>query len=218
MLTRSTIQPLHVDNVLRLDVPVPVEDMLTLQDAKDYMKVDGAAQDGVIGPMIKTATRLAEDYTGRFFIERDVTMFMDHLPESILWLPRPPLVSVTTITVHHEDATDTIVPSANYLVDTAGQPGRVALKNGNVWPTSLREINGFEVVYKAGYATTLAAIDDDVKAQIQDAIKVAISVWFEQRGQTERIEEGSPEFETSMRLPGSAKRMLDPLRVRSQFI
>ena len=59
--------------------------------------------------------------------------------------------------------------SSNYLVDTASNPGRVALNQNSVWPTGLRSVNAVEIEFTAGYGTA---------TDVPEAIKQGILLWI----------------------------------------
>ena len=150
-------------------------------------------QDEKLLMLLLAVTTSCERYVRRSFIDTTWTMFLDHFPGRPLpwWsgvrqmanteltdltepikIPRPPLGSIVSITAHLEDGTTTVVPSTDYVVDTASEPGRVALKSGKSWPTgALRVINGVEVEFIAGWGPTSV----DVPTPIRQAILLSIS-------------------------------------------
>ena len=92
------------------------------------------------------------------------------LTESI-YVPRPPLGSVTHVKAHTQAGTTTTVAAGDYIVDDASEPGRIALKVSKTWPTNaLRSINGVEIEFVAGYGP----VGSDVPAPIRHAILIWI--------------------------------------------
>ena len=137
---------------------------------------------------LRACVLACERYTRRTFITTTWTMFRDRFPgralpwwdgvremadteltdltESII-VPRPPLLTVVSVKAHKQDDSTTTVVATDYIVDTASEPGRIALKVSKTWPTdALRAINGVEIEFTAGYGPT----GSDVPAPIREAI------------------------------------------------
>ncbi len=182
-----------------------VELPLTLAEVKSHLGIgdDDESNDVNLMGTLRACTEACERYTRRSFINTTWTMFMDRFPGRALpwwdgvrqgadteltdlteaiFVPRPPLVSVTHIKAHTQAGTTTTVLAADYIVDTASEPGRIALKSTKSWPTAaLRTINGVEVQFIAGYGTA----GSDVPAPIRQALLICV-------GDMDSNREGSP--------------------------
>tara|TARA_Y100001949_G_C15954354_1_gene316305 strand:+ start:140 stop:721 length:582 start_codon:yes stop_codon:yes gene_type:complete len=73
-----------------------------------------------------------------------------------IYLPKAPLVSVTSVTSYDDADSGTTYASSNYVVDTSGN--RIFLAQSSVWPTDLREFRSIVVSYVAGYGTALTTL------------------------------------------------------------
>jgi uncharacterized phiE125 gp8 family phage protein len=88
---------------------------VTLQEAKDHLRVDVADDDGLITAQINAATSWVEEYTGRQLVTATYLLTLDCFP---LWnatpitLPRPPAIAVTSITYTKTDETNATVDAA----------------------------------------------------------------------------------------------------------
>ena len=104
----------------------------------------------------------------------------------MLFLPRPPLVSVTSVIYYLTDGTPiTLAAGTDYLVDTDSEPGAIVLPYGKSWPTNtLYPLNPIRIKYVAGYPATIVA-PFDYKVNIPDYLKSAILLcvgnWYEHR-------------------------------------
>ena len=150
-------------------------------------------QDANLMGTLRGCVLATERYTRRTFITTTWTMFKDRFPgkalpwwdgvrqmadteltdltESII-VPRPPLISITSIKAHKQDGNTTTVTATDYIVDSNSEPARVALKVSKTWPTdALRAINGVEVEFVAGYGPT----GSDVPAPIREAILLCVA-------------------------------------------
>ena len=96
-------------------------------------------------------------------------------------LPRSPVQSVTSIKSFSDDNTETTLATSNYFVDTVREPARVVLRDGGTWPTDLRNANGIEVLYIAGYGDTRATIPEPIRV----AMLEYIAFLYEHRGDDE---------------------------------
>jgi len=92
-----------------------------------------------------------------------------------IYLPRPPLVSVSSIKTYDDSDTATTVSASTYYVDTQSPIGRVVLRTGSTWDNLLRVANAIEVTYVAGYGANAT----DVPAPIQRAMIIMATNYFE---------------------------------------
>ena len=90
-------------------------------------------------------------------------------------LPTGPLISVTSFKAYAED--DTSSTFTDYLVQTSLRPGRVALRNGSVWPIATRGVGNFEIDYVAGFGTAASEVPGDITL----AIKQLVAFYYENR-------------------------------------
>lgn len=180
-----------------------------------------------------------ERYCRRTFVDTTWTMFLDRFPgkalpwwdgvqqiadteltdltESIM-LPLPPIDSVVHVKAHHQDGTETTVTSTNYIVDTASEPGRIALKATQSWPTgALRSINGVEVQYIAGYGPVGSDVPEPIREAIMSYVtemsvnKAGEPLKFEKVGDSSFSRFGPDE--TGSILPRRARNLASPYRV-----
>ncbi|MCK5644600.1 MAG: hypothetical protein KAJ19_27630, partial [Gammaproteobacteria bacterium] len=93
-------------------------------------------------------------------------------------LPRPPLLTVISLSTFDEDDTETVYDASNYFVDTSSLTGRLVLKSDATFPTDVREVNGIKIIYTAGYGPELI----DVPEQIRTAILKTAGMLYEERG------------------------------------
>ena len=180
----------------------PEREPVSLADMKRHMRVDHNSDDAEIAAYMIEARQYIEDTVGIAFINQSWKITIDRWPggkeawwdgvremsitelynassTQSLYLPRYPLVSVTSITTYDEASNSSSVTTANVFdVDTASLPGRLTLKRGQTWPVALRANNAIEIVYVAGYG----ASGDDVPAPEKRAIKQLAAYMYSHRG------------------------------------
>ena len=108
--------------------------------------------DDYITDLITAARERVELDQERALITQTITLKMDRFPAgNFFTLPRPRLISVTSIKYNDTDGDEQTLSSANYVVDVYSEPGRVALENTESWPSTEGNINDVEVIYTAGW-------------------------------------------------------------------
>ncbi len=138
---------------------------------------------------------------------------VDHFDrvKRFIGIPRSPLQSVTHLkTYDTADAAATFAAS-NYFVDTASEPGRLALNSSAVWPAaSLRPVNGIEIEFLAGYGAA-SAVPDSLKQGMLLWIKLLYSdkAWL---FETDRSVPGLIELNRSQ-VPPQAASLWAPYRL-----
>lgn len=211
--------------ILNKPTTTPVE----LEEMKLYLRVDLTEDDELIKSLIGAVTRKIESLIDRKLIKQTWQIYWDKWPYSNrnkwwdgvremhinqlvaekrdLEMPFGPMLvesngSNFKLETFDNDDVAYIMPSSDYVLDSAGPRGRLALRMGSVWPTTvLRPINGIRVTADFGYGT---------KEQIPDDIKLALKMWvsscYEHRGD-----------ESEIKCPNLALSMLEPFRENKAF-
>lgn len=197
----------------------PAEDPVTVTEAKDYLRVDGAAEDTRILAMIKAATDRLEQFCDQKFILQTWLQYLDYFPRAnkdAWWdgvkempvselyteskeikLAIGPLIEVNEFNTYADDGVKITFDPSEYVIDTAGFQGRIALKMGGVWPTTiLRKLNGIEIDFDCGMAPDAATLPIVVK----QAVLEYVAQMYEARG-----DEKTP-------IPTSSEMLLAPYR------
>jgi len=153
--------------------------VITLEEAKAYLRVDNESENALISAMIDAAEKHVELLTGRVLLTQTFELVYDEVSSSIE-ISKSPLQEVTKIEVISEAGVKTEVAKSIYDVDTAGTLGRVQLKAGCVWP-SHRGFASFIITVKAGYGEAAA-----VPSALKQAALAALAVIFASRGEMDR--------------------------------
>lgn len=157
----------------------PATEPVTATEAKLHCRVDHSTEDAVFTRLIEVARLQCEAISKRSFITRTYTAYLDCWPGGLIELPYPPLLGITSIKYYDNAGGAAVtINASNYVVDAISEPGRVALKTGVNWPSvTLREINGVEIIYTAGYGADAA----DVPDQYKQAMLLLIGHLYENR-------------------------------------
>lgn len=183
-------------------VTPPAEEPVSLEEMKLHLRVDIDDDDPLISALIEAARMRAEVLLRQTVILTTYDLFFDDFPASangyfdrlvrqqgpspqwlpngaaILYLPKPPLVSVASVKYYDSSGTQQTYDPARYFVST-GLGSRIQPTVGNVWPVVRQQIDGVVVRYTAGLANA-AAVPQNVKA----AMKLMVGHWYENREET----------------------------------
>jgi uncharacterized phiE125 gp8 family phage protein len=172
--------------------PYDVTDESTLPvthtDVKALGRIDGSDEDELIKSFILEATEHAEKYTRRALVNREFTLKVDKVNDSIfagggslmgnqvdIYLPKGKIQSVTSVTVYDDDNVGT--DYTGYQLDDNN--GRIVLKDGVYWQNAQRNVAAIEVVYTAGYGASPASIPFGLRMIIR---KHALSLYENREG------------------------------------
>jgi len=155
--------------------------VITLDEAKNYLRVDGADDNALITAFIEAAKDQVEKFTSRTLLTQTFELIYDAVGDSIE-IVKSPLQEVTKIETISDAGVKTEVSSSTYVVDISGSRGRVRLKDGCVWPTH-RGFASFIITAKAGYGENAI----DVPVLLRTAVFIALAIIYQERG---AIDEG----------------------------
>ncbi len=214
-------------------VTPPTAEPVALADVKLHARIDTSADDTLLTTLITAARQWAEAYTGRAFINQTWQMALDMWPAvaeewwdgvrdgpistvkrvDFISLPRPPLVSVTSVQVFDNSDAATIWAATNYSLDTFRAPGRLALRAGATWPVPTRVANGIIITYVSGYGSEGSNVPEAIKT----AIRQLVTHWYEHRGEAQQIASGRSTTSAfnGINVPMVIQALLDPFRLRT---
>lgn len=150
----------------------PTQEPLSLQEVKDYLRIEDSTDERILQSMIETARRFAEQHTGRALMQQTIHQFIDGYDEmedplfegfrtgpyltyykNYITLASSPVISVTSVSTFNDEDTETTFAASRYFVDNVREPSRIVLRNGETFPTALRVANAIKIVYVAGYSS-----------------------------------------------------------------
>ena len=174
----------------------PTAEPLSLQEVKEYLRVEDSTDERVVQPLIIAARQFAENYMKRSLMQQTITLFIDALTDqeeylhegmrtapdlnyykNYITLPRSPVQSVTSVKTFDDNDTATTFAATKYYVDTTREPARIVLRTGETFPTALRVANAIEVIYVVGYASAFA-----IPEPIRIGMLQHIAYMYEHRG------------------------------------
>lgn len=156
----------------------PAAEPVTLAEAIAHLRADTGVEDALITRLITAARMECELRLNRTLVTSGWTLTLDGFPTA-LELPMPTLIAVGSIKYIDTDGVEQTLPSTEYTVDTAHEPGYVVPAFLKSWPDTRDHINTVTVVYTAGYGTAA-----DVPAPIKQWILLAVGDMYDKRSRS----------------------------------
>lgn len=129
-----------------------------LDDGIQYLRIPtpvSGEERNLVALCLDAAFDVAERDTDRAIRPQTWKLYLDAFPcRSRIELPFPPLVSVASITYTKQDNTTATLSTSVYEVDNIAEPGRLALREGQAWPSDVKVgLNVVVIEFSAGYAS-----------------------------------------------------------------
>lgn len=170
----------------RYIVNSPAVEPLTLVEAKRWLRVDHADDDGLIASLIKAARERIESRTGRAVMAQTWRIVLDQWPpEARVTLPVLPVISVIAVRLLDAAGMPSVLAPALYALDPGAEPPLLTVKSP---PSPGRSRNGIEIDVVAGYGSAPA----DCPEPLRQAMRLLVVTAYEARG-PERAGESRPD-------------------------
>lgn len=178
---------------------------ITLPEAKAHLRLEIPDDDPYVAGLITAGRLRAEVLLRQTLLLTAYDWYQDNFPAAangyfnrlnrmtgpnpqwlpngaaILYIPKPPLVSVVSVKYYDPTGTQQTYPANQYFV-SSGMGSRVQPIIGQVWPVIRPQIDGVVLRFTAGNATA-ANVTDNVKT----VIKLMISHWYENRSEVDDV-------------------------------
>lgn len=179
-------------------VTAPTTYPLTVAEARGHVRQDLMDDDAWLQDAIAAATEMVEGDTNRQLITAVSRLSLDGVPaQGWIDIPRPPLVSVSSLTYVDTNSVTQTWAATNYRVSAPAGPrcarGRITLASGISWPTLATVSDALQVNFTHGYGAASA-----VPAMLKQALKLLIAHWYDNRS-TIVIGTSSKELELTYR-------------------
>jgi uncharacterized phiE125 gp8 family phage protein len=200
----------------------PALEPVSLIEAKQHCRIDSTDDDGLLAGYILAARSYAEDYTRRAFITqtwdyRISNAYADN-PCVMGWpavkqgdtyyprieLPKPPLISVTSITYVDTAGVSQTLAADQYQVNPYSYTGLIDPAYGVTWPQVRTQMNAITVRFVCGHGSNPG--NGQELERVRQAMLLMIGHWYENR---EAVNVGNIVNE----LPFGVNALLFPLRV-----
>jgi len=188
----------------KLITPPSVEPV-SLELAKQHLRVDFPEDDRLIQMYIVAARQYAEKYTNRAFFSQQWQLSLDHFPlpkfkttlnseERHDWpyfgaswdyfsirLPKPRCISVDSVTYLDLTATLQTLDPSTYFVDTSSEPARLVPAQNLFWPYTQQYLPGsVSITYTTGSYGDGVTVNTCPQTIVM-AMLLLIGHWYEHR-------------------------------------
>ncbi len=211
-------------------ITAPATYPVSLDEAKRHLKVDFDDDDALIDAAIIAASRNAEQFVGRAFIDQTWDLYLDEFPcvgiyrpfglfRYSSWrshrshhleieIPMPPLIEVEGVFYKDGAGDEQPVDAVGYTVDAVTEPGRVVPISA--WPIAKQIPNAVRIRFRAGFVD----LDESPVADVPGPIKAAVLLYIgDLYANRETMLTG--ERAAAVQLPWAAEQLLRPYRVHT---
>lgn len=148
-------------------ITVPILEPVTLQEAKDALRVEAGEDDTRLNGIIRAARMFAESFCGLKLMTQVLERTYDRFPATEFSLGLWPLQSIDSI--KYDDTASpvveqTLVENTDYYADIKTKGGRVRTITG--WPSVAVKPGPIRIRVTAGYANQ-EAVPDSIKEGIK---------------------------------------------------
>lgn len=182
-------------------ITYPTSTVITLQQAKDHLRITDNNQDSVIMDCIKSAQSHVETYTNQIFSSVTFCAYFDEKEVqsySMLEIWKYPITAISSIKYLNESGVETTLDNTTYSTDVIDCPIRIYLTS--VPTTKLDTLNVWRVYFTAGFTDS-----SYIKSELIGWVKIFTAFYFQTR---------QPEYtgQTVSQIAYSAERQLDKYR------
>jgi uncharacterized phiE125 gp8 family phage protein len=156
----------------------PAVEPVSLDEMRAHLRVDYDDEDALIRGYISAARQRLEKRCGRAFVQQTWELQTCEFEDSFE-IPKPPTVSITSVTYLDRDQVEQTVGSANYALVNGGDWASSLILVGSAWPSDLAERpDAVRIRFVAGWAPD-GVVDpvtdpDDYVANVPFDVKQAI--------------------------------------------
>lgn len=179
----------------------PSTTVISLQEAKDHLRVTSTDDEPVIMDCIRAATGLIEKYTNQFFLSGSCVVYLDAnefctFEEIKIWAY--PVNEVSSIKYLDTNGAEQTFSSANYSVDLSGSPIRILPTTIGIVKQNV--VNPYRVYLNVGYLNR-----DQIDPELIGWIKIMTAFFYQTR---------QPEYtgQTTAEISYTMERALDKYR------
>lgn len=187
-------------------ITAPTEQPVTTAELKEWSVVEHTEDDAIVAALIDSATKIAEEYTGRYFVDQVWQFAFDEWPSGELTIVGARNV-IAVDRIQYKQTSGTFLAQTgsaitdNYFIDDQSTDLKICAVNG--WPST----------YSQGYNNVLIDVNMGYGAAstVPEPLKVAIKLLC---AHLYKNRESSVIGTISGELPQGLNYHLDPYRVR----
>jgi len=160
------------------DIFPPAVEPISLEKAKDFLRVDHTQDEGIIEGFIGSARQHVEDRLQSVLIERPRRFIGSDISTANIRLVDSPIKSLSAVTLLGAAGERLVIALEDVQLILSSRLACVSLKRGTPWASILGNITAIEIDYVAGYGPS----EDDTPLPIRQAILLLIGYFYQYRG------------------------------------
>ena len=165
------------------DITAPALEPVTLERAKEFLRVDNAAEDALISELIMASRLRLEQMLNASLVTRTRLYRSRKILSHCLYINHSPISAVTKVSVIDAGGQETQIPQEDYLVNRRATPATLTLTGRSNFSTYAQDAVDVTVEVEAGYGPS----PDDVPMPLRQALLLLLAQAYEFRDQeTER--------------------------------
>ena len=160
----------------RTRTAAPTVEPVSTADAKLHCRITDETTDAEVAALVAAARDRIENECEIALVTQTWVVRLDGFEDEIE-VPRPPQISVSSVTYVDTAGTTQTLAASYYTADTYARPGRIRLAYGQSWPATRDVANAVAITYTAGFGATAAS----VPPALVHAVKLLVGHYHENR-------------------------------------
>ncbi len=159
------------------DIIAPSAEPVTLERAKEFLRVDGAHEDALIRDLIMGARLRVEQMARTSLISRRRAYNSHRVFTHCLYINHSPISAVVKVSVVDSGDVETEIPLEDILINRRAIPATLSLTTGKCFSDYAEDVVGVIVEIEAGYG----AAPEDVPMPLRQALLLLLAQSYECR-------------------------------------
>ncbi len=157
-------------------ITAPANEPVTVDEAKQHLRIDGSNEDSLISTLIKAARIYVETLTNRRLITQTLRLQLKYFPFCEIVLPVTPVQSVAAIRFKDKNGIEQVAAETLSQLSFT-EPPKIKPSYGESWPQCREgDYNSVSIDIVAGYGDAA-----DVPRDLCQAILLMVAHFYEQR-------------------------------------
>lgn len=146
----------------------PAAEPVGTDELAGILKVSTGDEAALLTGLLIGARSWVEAWTGRAIITQTLQVWLDQFPyDRIVELPQAPAASITSFSWFDDQDNETSLdPAVDYFTDLINEPARLMLRQGIEIPQGLRQANGLQATFVAGYGADGTTVPQGLRQAI----------------------------------------------------
>ena len=156
-------------------VTSPADEPVTLDELRQYLRLDGNAEDELLGRLLRAARETFEHHTGIAMMKQTWRLHTDCWPQhGVIRIARYPVASILSVTFYDEEGTPGSITEHALHLARERRPARVYLAARN---RPQKRVRAVDVEFVAGFGGGSAGVPETMK----HAVTALAAQWYEFR-------------------------------------